>query len=114
MTNRSLMSGLLMVALLGCGPGEDAGEGAEAPIRAVRTALAVPVEPVRHRAFPAVLEPPQITPLAFEVGGRLGALEPRIGERVAAGEVVASVEPQDFDTEERRAEAALAEAEIAA
>jgi len=61
--------------------------------------------------LPAVLEPPQITQLAFEVGGRLGAVDLQIGQTVAKGDVLLTINPEDFDLQKQQAEATLAEAE---
>lgn len=100
------------IALAGCFPDEEAE--AEDPIRVVRTLAVASADPVRSRSFPSVLEPLEITPLAFDVGGRLGALDLRVGQSVAVGETLATVEAADATLRLRQAEAALSEAEIAA
>ncbi len=82
-----------------------------------RTVQAIVVEPVaatRTRSFPAVLQPPEITPLAFDVGGRLGEIDLRIGQEISAGDVLATVEAEDASLRLEQAEAALREAQIAA
>ncbi len=82
-----------------------------------RTVQAVVVEPVaatRTRSFPAVLQPPEITQLAFDVGGRLGEIDLRIGQEISAGDVLATVEAEDASLRLEQAEAALREAQIAA
>ena len=84
------------------------------PVRAVRTAVAEATAPVRVRSFPSVLEPPEITPLAFDLGGRLGPLDLRVGQAVREGEVLATIESGDATLRLQGAEAALAEAEITA
>ena len=75
---------LLALFLLAACREETAAPAAD-PVRAVRTTVAEPIAPVRTRSFPAVLEPPEITPLAFDTGGRLGPLDLRIGQEVAEG-----------------------------
>ncbi len=90
---------------------DSAAEGDAAPVRTVRTEVAVMADPLVTRSFPAVLEPPQITPLAFDIGGRLGPVRLQIGQAVSQGDVLASVEAADADLRLRQAEAALAEAE---
>ncbi|WP_349362953.1 MAG: efflux RND transporter periplasmic adaptor subunit [Roseitalea porphyridii] len=82
--------------------------------RVVRVAVAEEAEAVRTRAFPAVLQPPEVTPLAFDVGGRLGAIDLRIGQDVREGDALATVEAEGATLRLQQAEAALAEAETAA
>ena len=113
MTIRPLAALLVLSIPMGCSPEEDEALAPET-VRAVRTVVAEPVEPVRVRSFPAVLEPPQITPLAFDVGGRLGPVDLGVGQEVARGEVLARVEAVDADLRLRQAEAALSEARITA
>ena len=86
----------------------------EPVLRTVRTVVATPVEPVRERRFPTVLEPAEITELAFDVGGRLGPLDLRLGQRVGAGDVLATVETTDADLRLRQSRASVREAESAA
>ena len=84
------------------------------PIRTVVVQEAAIASPVRTRAFPAVLQPPEVTPLAFDIGGRLGAIDLRIGQDVTAGDVLATVEAEDATLRLQQAEAALEEAQTAA
>ena len=88
-------------------------QSAQEPLRAVRTIVAEQSTPVRERAFPAVLQPPEITRLAFDVGGRLSLVDLQIGQSVAKGRVLATVERTDADLRLRQSEAALSEARIA-
>ena len=98
--------------LAACGEAEVAS-APDVP-RTVRTVEATLAAPTRVRTFPAVLEPPEITPLAFDVGGRLRDLDLRIGQRVRAGDVIATVEAADAELRLAQAEAQLQEARIAA
>lgn len=105
---------LIALALLlsACWPEDETSEASEGPpVRTVRTEIASMADPVLTRSFPAVLQPPQITPLAFDIGGRLGPVTLQIGQVVETGEVLATVEAADADLRVRQAEAALAEAE---
>ncbi|MDW4499343.1 efflux RND transporter periplasmic adaptor subunit [Sulfitobacter sp. D35] len=79
--------------------------------RAVRTIVVAAEDPVRVRHFPAILEPPEITRLAFDVTGRLGPLGLRIGQEVSEGEVLAQVEAVDASLRLEQARAAVTEAE---
>ncbi|MEM8818977.1 MAG: efflux RND transporter periplasmic adaptor subunit [Pseudomonadota bacterium] len=93
--------------------GEDTTEAPDDPVRTVRTIVAEQVDPIRVRSFPGVLEPPELTPLAFDVGGRLGALDLRVGQEVAEGDVIATVEAGDATLRLQQSEAQLSEAQIA-
>lgn len=64
----------------------------------------------RGREFPGRAEAVQFADLSFRVGGTLQELPVRLGEQVEAGEVVAQLDPRDFEVRVRAAEAALARA----
>src|SRR5437868_14538532 len=49
--------------------------------------------------------------LAFRIGGRLQERNVTVGDRVAPGQIVARIEPQDFQNALRSAEADLASAQ---
>ncbi|MDR9484695.1 MULTISPECIES: efflux RND transporter periplasmic adaptor subunit [Sediminimonas] len=109
-----LTSFLTLAALAGCNPVADDGkEDATAPVRRVQTVIAAPAQITNVRAFPSVLEPPQITSLAFEVGGRLSTVDLQVGQTVGKGDVLLTVDPEDFTFQLRQAEAAVAEAQSA-
>ncbi|SHG68256.1 efflux RND transporter periplasmic adaptor subunit [Marivita hallyeonensis] len=113
MSAKTLLLMVTVLALAACLP-EEENEATEdqTPVRTVRTEVAVMADPVITRSFPAVLEPPQITPLAFDIGGRLGPVRLQIGQAVAQGDVLATVEAADADLRLRQTEAALSEAEV--
>lgn len=98
--------------LVGC-QAETAQQPDEPVIRAVHAIAAEPVATTQTRSFPAVLEPRQITPLAFEVGGRVGLVDLTIGQEVAEGEPLLSVDSTDFQLRLESAEATVREAEAA-
>ena len=62
------------------------------------------------RAFPTVLEPPQMTSLAFEMGGRLASVDLQVGQRVTEGQVLLTLDAATIELQLRQAEAALGEA----
>ncbi len=101
-----------MTALSACWEEEVATPEAEP--RTVRTIVAQEAEASRTRSFPAVLQPPEITHLAFDVGGRLGPIDLRIGQEISQGEVLATVEADDAGLRLEQAEAALQEAQTTA
>ncbi|MEQ8656454.1 MAG: efflux RND transporter periplasmic adaptor subunit [Hyphomicrobiales bacterium] len=104
----------LSAALLLAACQDEAASTVQDPIRSVVAHEVQSVSPLRTRAFPAVLQPPEITPLAFDIGGRLGPLALRIGQAVEAGDVLATVAAEDATLRLQQAEAALAEAQAAA
>ena len=101
-----------LLALVTCTENVDeASEQREAPLRAVKVAEVVKETAIRERAYPSVLEPLEITPLAFDVGGRIGRVELQIGQKVVSGEQLAQIEPRDFELSLAQAQAAVREAE---
>jgi len=102
-------------ALAACWPEDDTTGDAEnkAP-RAVKTIVAEERPAIQLRRFPSVLEPPQLVPLSFEVGGRVSEVDLRVGQQVAAGELLATIEPVDLDIQLSQAEAVLQEAKAGA
>lgn len=109
-----MLAVIVLIALVtGCLP-DRATERAGAPLRSVKTEVTV-VQPARQlRRFPSVLEPPQLVPLSFEVGGRVAEVDLRVGQRVEREELLATIEPLDLDLRLGQAEAALLEARAAA
>lgn len=87
---------------------------AQEAVRAVKAEAATMRPALQLRRFPSVLEPPQLVPLSFEVGGRVAEVDLRVGQVVAAGDLLATIEPVDLDIRLSQAQAALAEAEAVA
>ena len=106
-----VIASVFAVLLAGCLPAGEAETESET-IRTVRTQIVGWTDPVSTRRFPAVLQPSQITPLAFDVGGRLGPVTLQIGQEVEAGDILATVEAQDATLRVQQAQAALAEAQV--
>ena len=86
------------------------------------TTLVSDAEEVTVRRYPGVLEPGEVNLLSFEVGGRLGRVNLDVGERVSSGQLLAELEPEQFETiienrsaavEEVRASLAQAESDLA-
>ncbi|MEL6315430.1 MAG: efflux RND transporter periplasmic adaptor subunit [Pseudomonadota bacterium] len=103
---RSFIALPFFFALSACWPEEDvATTNDTTPVRGLITTLVADVEEVTVRRYPGVLEPSEVNLLSFEVGGRLGRIGLDVGERVDAGQLLAELEPEQFDTviENRRA-----------
>lgn len=96
----------LLLALGACWPEKDVDATDDtAPVRGLITTLIADVEEVTIRRYPGVLEPSEVNLLSFEVGGRLGRIGLDVGERVSTGQLLAALEPEQFETviENRRA-----------
>jgi RND family efflux transporter MFP subunit len=101
---------LVPLALAACEPQAARGPAAEqAGPRAVRVARVTSSAWPRSVHVVGSLEPHERATLAIQVPGRLQELRVDVGARVAAGEVVAALDPTDLALEVGRAEAALAE-----
>ncbi|MEL6569617.1 MAG: efflux RND transporter periplasmic adaptor subunit [Pseudomonadota bacterium] len=103
---RSFIALPFVFALSACWPEEDvATTNDTTPVRGLITTLVADVEEVTVRRYPGVLEPSEVNLLSFEVGGRLGRIGLDVGERVNAGQLLAELEPEQFETviENRRA-----------
>ncbi|MFN3279717.1 MAG: efflux RND transporter periplasmic adaptor subunit [Paracoccus hibiscisoli] len=112
-STKPLLLPLALSALLaGCIEDEAAkAETAQTPIRSVQTMVVEELPASLTRAFPTVLQPPQMTSLAFQMGGRLAAVDLQVSQRIAEGQVLLTLDAATIDLELRQAEAALGEAE---
>ncbi len=107
------------VALLGVAAGAlflhgkqpaDAGDSQTLAVRPVRVVEVEPMGPVQNREFPGVTKERQESKLAFRVSGPLLAFDVNVGQRLAEGDVIAQIDPRDFELAVARAEAGMAEA----
>ena len=110
-----LRVGLLApVFLVGCGGGSESGDADDGQPRWVLTA---PVESVARRGaqVSGTVQARFETPLAFQVTGRVQQRRVDAGQRVAAGDVLFTLDPRDFEQAVRvaRADVDAAEAELA-
>lgn len=62
------------------------------------------------RSFPGLVKAASDTKLAFRVGGPLIQFDVRIGQRVVKGDVIARIDPRDFEINVMRLTATLDEA----
>lgn len=92
---------LCMATLSACLPEDtDVSQNAEEdpPIRGLVATLVESAEDVTVRRYPGVLEPEEVNAISFEVGGRLGRIDLDVGERVTSGQLLAELEPEQFQT----------------
>ena len=99
------------LALAAC-DGED--DVAQERIRGLKTFLVEETEQVSVRRFPGVLEPSDLNVLSFETGGTLLAFDLDVGQRVAAGEVIARLDPTSLELQVESAKAGVQQAEALA
>lgn len=80
-------------------------------IRPVKTIKLSQSDTLQKRSYPGLVQPLRETKLAFRVGGPLVALNAGIGQRVEEGQVIASIDPRDFEVNVMRLEAVLKQAQ---
>jgi RND family efflux transporter MFP subunit len=102
---RALAAFGLGLALTACDDVEEAA--APPPPRAVRTMVVSAGDAAARRTLPGVLTAAETMQLAFPVGGRLIEAPLREGDPVAAGQVVARLDPADVQREIDAARARL-------
>ena len=105
---------MLVAAILALSACREEAPEEEAVIRGLKTHRIENVERSTIRRFPAVLEPAELNVLAFEVGGKLGAVSLDVGQRLAAGDVVARLDPTSLTLQVENAQAGVAQARSAA
>ena len=110
-------SGMLLVtaaAVFHFGMGQT-GEGSSnvaVPLaRPVRVVQVNSAPLVCHREFSGVTKELRESKLAFRVSGPLQTFSIQVGQRLAKGDVIAQIDPRDFELAVARVEAGLAEAE---
>ncbi|MEM8991634.1 MAG: efflux RND transporter periplasmic adaptor subunit [Pseudomonadota bacterium] len=105
------LTALAVAALLLAACDESPGDEAEAPppVRGLITVEVAAPEETTVRRYPGVLEPGEITPLSFEVAGKLGRVSLTVGQRVAERDVLARLDREQFEIEIQNKTAAVEE-----
>lgn len=110
--SRAMLVWASILVLGACLPEEEEDASASAPpVRGLITTLIGAVEEVTVRRYPGVLEPSEVNQLSFEVGGRMGRITLDVGEQIRSGQVLAELEPEQFETTIENRRAAVAEAQ---
>lgn len=78
------------------------------PVKALRVGDLAALE---QRDWPGMAQAAEAVNLAFRVSGPLTTFPVKMGTNVKAGDVVATIDPRDFEVAVRRTEASLAQAE---
>ncbi len=100
---------LALSTLGGCAPSEPE----KTVIRPVRAVKVDDVTGLQSRGFPGRARATQEIDLAFRVSGPLITRPVNVGDEVKEGDVVAQIDPRDFEVNLRNVKAQLAEAEAA-
>jgi RND family efflux transporter MFP subunit len=98
------------LALLAC----DDGEASDPVIRPVRSEQVFAQGGDRVRTFSGAAQAAVESPLSFRVGGTLRSLSVSVGLEVAEGQLIASLDAQDFRLRVQQADAALRQAQAQA
>src|SRR6478672_12002604 len=104
-----LLGAALLAGLAGCG--EKKKEASEAPVRGLRAYKVAATAESRARRFPSVLQPADVSSLAFEIGGQLKAVTLTVGQKVQLGEVLAEIDPRSLQTQVEQASAGVQQAQ---
>lgn len=99
----SLLLGLA-VLLSGCQTSEPPAEVVIRPIRAMKVGN---LEALEQRSFPGRAQAAQEVDLSFRIEGPLIARPVRVGNEVETGDLIARIDPRDFEVRLRTAEANL-------
>jgi len=110
MKNRLIVMLLLMTALLvlvACGEKKEITKDEVRPVKAMK--LADP-EPFGGRWFPGKATATQEVNLSFRVSGRVEQIQVDVGAEVKQGDLLAQLDPQDYQVELNNAEAQISKA----
>ncbi len=96
-----------LVALASCDSGE---EKQPALVRPVRYLAIANGDGSSQRRFSGVAQAGTQSKLSFRVAGRVSEVSVRVGEQVSSGDVIATLDPSDYELQVREAQAAVAQA----
>ena len=98
----------LMLALSACS--DSANVTAEPALRPVRVAVVSQNGDFRERSFTGISQSTQESRMSFRVAGTIIDIPVQVGDRLAAGDLIARLNPSNFDLTVQQAEASLAQA----
>ncbi|MEP0942595.1 MAG: efflux RND transporter periplasmic adaptor subunit [Rhizobiaceae bacterium] len=102
------------ILLSACQSENDSAQNAEPVVRGLKTVQVQDQQSTTIRRFPSVLQPAEVTTLSFEIGGKLGAVDLKVGQVVEKGQLLASIDPKSLEIQVESAEAAVKQAEATA
>ncbi len=86
----------LMVVLAGCDSAPAQRTTSHTAVQPVKLHTVGSLATQRYRQFPAVIEAAQVAQLAFRVGGEISSFPIKPGTAVAQGELIAKLDPTDY------------------
>ena len=92
----ALLAVVALLAILGCGKEETAQKEVVRPVRAMKIGDATAAE---TRSFPGRAKATQELDLSFRVAGPLITRPVKVGDGVSQGDIVARIDPRDFEVE---------------
>ena len=104
------------IVITGCADSKEALINEKAPVEpaprpALIATLAKPSDRILHE-FIGKVDAAQTVDLSFEVSGQLASITPREGDRLAAGSLIAALDPTSFEISVREAKAQFELAEL--
>lgn len=108
-----IVLGLAALVLTGCGDGDSRTGEIEPVVRGLKSCLVDDPQQTTVRRYPSVLQPASTTSLSFEISGRLKEVTLNVGQQVAAGDVIAEIDPTSLQIQVDNATAAVRQAEVA-
>ena len=109
MDKKTLLPLLLVLALAGCSA--ETAEQPKAPVRPVKVVEIAPAATIRELSYSGAVRARSEAPTGFRVGGKLIERSVDIGDRVAAGDVLARLDATDYELSLTSARANLVAAE---
>jgi RND family efflux transporter MFP subunit len=108
-TISTLLTGFVFISLVlaGCGK-EEAKKEVIRPVRSVR--VAGQLQMLTGRSFPGKATATQQTNLAFRVAGPLIEFPAKVGDEVKKGDILARIDPRDYEVELRNVQGQLKKA----
>lgn len=103
-----------VMVLTACQSEDQTAQDVEPVVRGLRTVLVEDQETTTIRRFPSVLQPAEVTTLSFEVGGKLGAVDLKVGQVVQKNQVLATIDPKSLEIQVESSQAAVEQAEATA
>ena len=100
--------------LTSCQSEEDNAQSLEPVVRGLKTVLVKDQESSTIRRFPSVLQPSEVTTMSFEISGKMGAMDLKVGQIVKQGELLAQLDTRSLEIQVESSQAAVQQAEATA
>jgi len=105
---------LFCLALSACQQDDSENSNSEPVVRGLKTIVVEDQEQSTVRRYPSVLQPSEVSTLSFETSGKLEAIELKVGQVVAEGDVLAQLDTRSLEIQVESAESAVKQARSSA